>query len=156
MQVLYGLVDVSICRKCRESTTAILYPIGSKIPRPNISFADGNRSVYKRLGVTTKCVPNCHFLRSGWRLGSIGEQTQEHGKAAVSEPKRQKNPHATQRKFPTSDPKIPYFGTPVALLSSLNEDGSTDLRPISSFWALRWTLILGLLTETKTADHLAR
>jgi hypothetical protein len=26
---------------------------------------------------------------------------------------------------------------------------TTDLAPISAFWALRWTLILGLLTETK-------
>ena len=70
MRVLYGLVDMSICRKCCESTTEILYPIGGKIPRPNIYFADGNRSVYKRLGVTTKCVPNCHFLRRGCRLAA--------------------------------------------------------------------------------------
>jgi hypothetical protein len=54
MRVLYGLVDVSICRKCCEPTTKILYPIGSKIPRPNISFADRNRSVYRGLGVTTQ------------------------------------------------------------------------------------------------------
>ena len=41
-------------------------------------------------------------------------------------------------------------------MSSLIEDGSTDLAPISSFWALGWTLLLGLLTETKTADNVAR
>jgi flavin reductase (DIM6/NTAB) family NADH-FMN oxidoreductase RutF len=56
----------------------------------------------------------------------------------------------------TIDPKILYFGTPVALVSSLNEDGSTDLAPISSFWALGWTMILGLLTETKTAENVLR
>ena len=54
-----------------------------------------------------------------------------------------------ERELCTIDPKILYFGTPVALVSSLNEDGTTDLAPISSFWALGWTLILGLLTETK-------
>jgi flavin reductase (DIM6/NTAB) family NADH-FMN oxidoreductase RutF len=36
----------------------------------------------------------------------------------------------------TIEPKILYFGTPVALISSLNEDQSTNLAPISSFW--RW------------------
>ena len=58
--------------------------------------------------------------------------------------------------FRTIEPKILYFGTPVALISSLNEDGSTNLAPISSFWALGWTVMLGLLDETKTADNLAR
>lgn len=58
--------------------------------------------------------------------------------------------------FRTIEPKILYFGTPVALISSLNEDGSTNLAPISSFWALGWTLLLGLLDETKTADNLSR
>lgn len=58
--------------------------------------------------------------------------------------------------FRTIEPKILYFGTPVALVSSINEDGSTNLAPISSFWALGWTLLLGLLDETQTADNLAR
>jgi flavin reductase (DIM6/NTAB) family NADH-FMN oxidoreductase RutF len=58
--------------------------------------------------------------------------------------------------FRTIDPKILYFGTPVALVTSLNEDGTTDLAPISSFWALGWTLTLGLLTATKTADNVRR
>jgi flavin reductase (DIM6/NTAB) family NADH-FMN oxidoreductase RutF len=49
-----------------------------------------------------------------------------------------------------------YFGTPVALISSLNEDGATNLASMSSFWALGWTLVLGLLDETKTAKNLAR
>jgi len=58
--------------------------------------------------------------------------------------------------FRTIEPKILYFGTPVALISSLNEDGSTNLAPMSSFWALGWTLVLGLLDETKTAENLER
>jgi len=56
----------------------------------------------------------------------------------------------------TIEPKILYFGTPVALISSLNQDGSTNLAPISSFWALGWTMMLGLLDETKTAENLER
>jgi flavin reductase (DIM6/NTAB) family NADH-FMN oxidoreductase RutF len=58
--------------------------------------------------------------------------------------------------FRTIEPKILYFGTPVALVSSLNEDETTNLAPISSFWALGWTLVLGLLEETKTADNFSR
>ena len=54
------------------------------------------------------------------------------------------------------EPKILYFGTPVALISSCNEDGTTNLAPISSFWALGWTMSLGLLDETKTAENLGR
>jgi flavin reductase (DIM6/NTAB) family NADH-FMN oxidoreductase RutF len=62
----------------------------------------------------------------------------------------------TQTKFQTIEPKILYFGTPVALISSLNEDGETNLAPISSFWALGWTFLLGLVGATKTAENVAR
>jgi len=62
----------------------------------------------------------------------------------------------SELKFRTIEPKILYFGTPVALISSLNEDFTTNLAPMSSFWALGWTIMLGLLDETKTAENLAR
>jgi flavin reductase (DIM6/NTAB) family NADH-FMN oxidoreductase RutF len=62
----------------------------------------------------------------------------------------------TDLTFRTIEPKILYFGTPVALITSLNEDGTTNLAPMSSFWVLGWTLMLGLLDETKTAENLAR
>ena len=58
--------------------------------------------------------------------------------------------------FRTIEPKILYFGTPVALVSSLNEDGRTNLAPMSSFWALGWTMMLGILDDTKTAENLER
>jgi flavin reductase (DIM6/NTAB) family NADH-FMN oxidoreductase RutF len=64
--------------------------------------------------------------------------------------------HPKEMEFLTIEPKILYFGNPVALISSLNEDGTTNLAPISSFWALGWTMVLGLLDETKTADNLGR
>ncbi|NTX34699.1 flavin reductase family protein [Myxococcus sp. CA033] len=41
-------------------------------------------------------------------------------------------------------PHILYFGTPVALLSTLQEDGSPNLTPLSSAWALDDRLVLGL------------
>jgi flavin reductase (DIM6/NTAB) family NADH-FMN oxidoreductase RutF len=56
--------------------------------------------------------------------------------------------------FVTITPKILYFGTPVAIVSSLNEDGSANLAPISSFWSLGWTMVLGLLNDTKTLGNL--
>lgn len=56
----------------------------------------------------------------------------------------------------TIEPKILYFGTPVALVTSLNADRTTNLAPISSFWALGWTMTLGLLEETQTAENLER
>jgi flavin reductase (DIM6/NTAB) family NADH-FMN oxidoreductase RutF len=62
----------------------------------------------------------------------------------------------TETIFRTIEPKILYFGTPVALISSLNEEGETNLAPMSSFWALGWTMLLGLLDETKTADNMRR
>ncbi len=56
--------------------------------------------------------------------------------------------------FVTISPKILYFGTPVALITSMNEDGSPNLAPVSSFWALGWTITLGLLSDTKTLENL--
>jgi flavin reductase (DIM6/NTAB) family NADH-FMN oxidoreductase RutF len=42
------------------------------------------------------------------------------------------------------EPKILYFGTPVVLLNSLNEDGTTNITPMSSAWALGNRIVLGL------------
>ena len=58
--------------------------------------------------------------------------------------------------FVAIDPKILYFGNPVALITSTNEDLSPNLAPISSFWALGWTMTLGLLTLTKTLQNLEK
>lgn len=57
--------------------------------------------------------------------------------------------------FQTIEPKILYFGTPVVLISSLNEDGTPNLAPMSSAWALGWTIMLGLGTTGKTYENLA-
>jgi flavin reductase (DIM6/NTAB) family NADH-FMN oxidoreductase RutF len=52
-------------------------------------------------------------------------------------------------------PSILYFGTPVVLLTTENEDGTANLAPISSAWALGQYLVLGLGSESHTARNLA-
>jgi flavin reductase (DIM6/NTAB) family NADH-FMN oxidoreductase RutF len=42
---------------------------------------------------------------------------------------------------------------PIAIITSINRDGSPNLAPISSFWDLGWTMILGLLCDTQTFDN---
>lgn len=45
-------------------------------------------------------------------------------------------PHGTSAAHVTITPSILYFGTPVVLLSTENEDCSLNLAPMSSAWAL--------------------
>lgn len=52
------------------------------------------------------------------------------------------------------EPSILYFGTPVVLLSTENQDGSFNLAPISSAWALGQTVVIGLGREGQTAYNL--
>jgi len=54
------------------------------------------------------------------------------------------------------EPRIVYPGTPVALLSSTNPDGSPNLAPMSSFWALGRTALLGLGAWGQTRANLER
>ena len=61
---------------------------------------------------------------------------------------------ANNNGFVSISPKILYFGTPVALITSINEDASPNLAPVSSFWALGWTITIGLLSDTKTLENL--
>jgi flavin reductase (DIM6/NTAB) family NADH-FMN oxidoreductase RutF len=56
----------------------------------------------------------------------------------------------------SSQPSILYFGTPVILISSENENGSYNLAPISSVFWLGWRCIIGIGTSTKTAQNLKR
>ena len=53
-------------------------------------------------------------------------------------------------------PKIMYFGTPVVLISTLNEDGSANLAPMSSAWWLGDSCVLGLGQSGKTAENILR
>ncbi len=54
------------------------------------------------------------------------------------------------------EPSILYFGTPVVLLSTLNEDGSLNVAPMSSAWWLGWNCMLGLGAKGHTAQNLLR
>lgn len=54
------------------------------------------------------------------------------------------------------EPGILYFGTPVVLISTENEDGSVNLAPMSSAFWLGWRAMLGLSTRSKTAKNMRR
>ena len=55
-----------------------------------------------------------------------------------------------------SEPSILYFGTPVVLISTQNEDGSANLAPMSSAFQLGWRGILGLSAVSKTTENMIR
>ena len=54
------------------------------------------------------------------------------------------------------EPAILYLGTPVVLVSTVNEDGSPNLAPISSAFWLGWRGILGIGSRSKTAQNMIR
>jgi flavin reductase (DIM6/NTAB) family NADH-FMN oxidoreductase RutF len=54
------------------------------------------------------------------------------------------------------EPSILYFGTPVVLIGTLNEDASLHVAPMSSAWWLGWNCMLGLGAEGHTAQNLLR
>jgi len=56
----------------------------------------------------------------------------------------------------TIDPAILYFGTPVILISTINENGSYNLAPISSVFWLSWRCVIGIGTASKTAENILR
>ena len=54
------------------------------------------------------------------------------------------------------EPAILYFGTPVVVISTTNEDGSPNLAPMSSAFWLGWRCVLGLGASSQTARNLRR
>lgn len=56
----------------------------------------------------------------------------------------------------TIDPAILYFGTPVVLVSTLNEEGSPNLAPMSSAWWLGRSCLLGFGARSKTPANILR
>jgi flavin reductase (DIM6/NTAB) family NADH-FMN oxidoreductase RutF len=56
----------------------------------------------------------------------------------------------------TIEPTILYFGTPVALISTMNPDGTPNLAPMSSAWWLGWSCMLGLGQMSQTSGNLVR
>ncbi|WP_369344648.1 flavin reductase family protein [Bifidobacterium aquikefiricola] len=52
-------------------------------------------------------------------------------------------------------PGMLYYGNTVVLLSTTNPDGSTNIAPMSSSWALGDTIVLGMGLGSRTAENLA-
>ena len=55
-----------------------------------------------------------------------------------------------------AEPSILYFGTPVVLVSTVNDDGSFNLAPFSSIFWLGWRCIIGISAFSKTTENLLR
>lgn len=51
-------------------------------------------------------------------------------------------------------PSVLYPGTPVVLMTTLNDDGSTNISPLSSFWALDDRVVLGIGTQGQGCHNL--
>ena len=51
------------------------------------------------------------------------------------------------------EPAILYFGTPVVLIGSNNEDSSFNLAPMSSAWWVGWRCMLGLARNPDHREH---
>jgi flavin reductase (DIM6/NTAB) family NADH-FMN oxidoreductase RutF len=62
----------------------------------------------------------------------------------------------TQPMHVSSEPSILYFGTPVVLISTVNENGSYNIAPMSSAFWLGWRCILGLSAVSKTTENMLR
>lgn len=55
-----------------------------------------------------------------------------------------------------SEPSILYFGTPVVLIGTENDDGSANLAPMSSAFWLGWRCMLGISALSKTTENMLR
>lgn len=53
-------------------------------------------------------------------------------------------------------PSILYFGTPVALITTMNIEGTANIGPMSSAWALGYTVVMGWEASAHTLANLER
>jgi flavin reductase (DIM6/NTAB) family NADH-FMN oxidoreductase RutF len=53
-------------------------------------------------------------------------------------------------------PSILYFGTPVALITTLNDDETPNIGPMSSAWALGYVVVMGWESTAHTLANLQR
>lgn len=58
--------------------------------------------------------------------------------------------------FKKIKPNIMYYGTSTFLLSTLNEDGTTNISPMSSSWALGNYIVLGVGLGGKAIENIKR
>ena len=64
--------------------------------------------------------------------------------------------HGTFHQANAIEPAILYFGTPVVLIGTTNEDGSFNLAPMSSARWVGWRCMLGLARNSKTTENMIR
>ncbi len=55
-----------------------------------------------------------------------------------------------------SEPAILYFGTPVVLIGTMNENGTYNLAPMSSAFWLGWRCMIGLAASSQTTKNILR
>lgn len=55
-----------------------------------------------------------------------------------------------------AEPSILYFGTPVVLISTVNENGTYNIAPISSIFWLGWRCVIGISALSQTTANLLR
>lgn len=55
-----------------------------------------------------------------------------------------------------SEPNILYFGTPVILIGTTNENDTYNLAPMSSIFWLGWRCMIGLAAPSKTTQNILR
>lgn len=60
------------------------------------------------------------------------------------------------KRHPTHRPGILYFGTPVVLISTVNEDTTYNLAPVSSVFWLGYRCVIGIASGSKTTENLLR
>lgn len=54
------------------------------------------------------------------------------------------------------EPPVLYFGTPVVLITTLNADGTANISPMSSAWALDDRIVLGMATGGLGSENAVR
>lgn len=54
------------------------------------------------------------------------------------------------------EPSILYFGTPVILVTTINQDDTANIAPMSSAWWLGWNCMLGFGAKGHTPQNLIR
>ena len=56
----------------------------------------------------------------------------------------------------TVNPPVLYVGTPVALITTQNEDGTANISPMSSVWALYDRLVCGMSSSSQCHENILR
>ena len=59
-------------------------------------------------------------------------------------------------KYKSVHPPVFYIGNPVALITTCNEDGTTNISPMSSSWALRDRVVCGMSSASQCHENILR